>query len=1326
MSTSDEDEEFVPDQVSKYYFMDENEDPVSFAVLPFQWSDGQKTGGMYGEVILHGIADSGQQKVYKPVIAWKLELSAKKPTMFVLTKDEKWIELSKPRPSYEEIIRSSMIMVQALYFAYINPNASEKELWDYLLKTFSIYEPEPSDDDLREHRPLIREIVQRDEVLKNAKVAQLLVEDTSKKRTGGALSSSGIKKDKFIVDEGDNEVAGNTDGNCVDDDEEPDLFDSVCAICDNGGDLLCCDGCCLRGFHAISESDCPSLGLSKAEVKAIRNFYCANCKYKQHQCFVCGKLGSSDKSSNPEVFQCVSATCGHFYHPGCVIRWLYPDNESDALKHEKKIAAGEPFTCPVHKCIVCKQGEDKENREMQFAVCRRCPKAYHRKCLPSEIPFEDGEDIIQRAWDDLLPNKILIYCLDHEVDEELGTPARDHLIFPGESVKRKLHPTSYEQMKEKSVLKKRKISSEGISRGKSTVEAPSRIHTIGMTKEGTESPKRSVKAPMVKAVDSVPKSKIPNVINKSKGGAVFKMRTSTLDNGDKLANSASVKPLKQAKKNDQTLTGAAPVEAVSEPMLDGEAKRSLFTLIEKCKSAVTLKDVQKNMASLSVYGHGSTHSVTYGKVEGSIEAIKAALVKLEEGGDIEDAKAVCEPQMLNQIIKWKTKLKVYLAPFIHGPRYTAFGRHFTKVSKLQEIVEMLHWYIKPGDTIVDFCCGKNDFSSLLKDKLEEAGKKCYFKNYDIFRPTNDFAFELRDWMSVERNELPTGSRMIMGLNPPFGVKGALANRFIDKALEFRPKLVVLIVPPETERLDQKKNFYDLIWEDMEMLRGKAFYLPGSVDVDDNVISQWNANPPVLYLWSRPDFTSRHKSIASRQGHISKSANQHSNNNEKSAPKFDIDDEKSTVYCPPETSVTNYKNSFIEVIKTEDQISTLLPYLKDSSGFEHEDKGKLQGVTVGRERKNVAKVKDDGSNEHQVSNTMARAKKDGILVDQERNHADRAKNGATGSQNGKSVGKVGNDGVVGKIADRAKNDKVAGGASKNAEKAKNDGVQRSKSMDRSSGVILDDSKKMSDDTRQVTDKHVTDRSEMQKRNKSVFKEKTSETFTSPRREAREGMHESRSNNSLIDTEARSEVWQNNSRELDDIERRYSRNDVFSATPSNRASPSTHGWTGGREPEYRRHSAETYGAGTRPKSYIDDLDEKYSRPGYDAGFQARLYGQPAPSDYVPRRSAYPLDQERSWIDAMPLPSAFGPSGPSAPTYNQAASSAMQRYAPRLDELNYSNTNVHTPEAPFIRGAMTYGSMMEPGSQGSFQRHRLDYSSAPRRFPGGDSSAGWLNER
>lgn len=39
----------------------------------------------------------------------------------------------------------------------------------------------------------------------------------------------------------------------------------------------------------------------------------------------------------------------------------------------------------------------------------------------------------------------------------------------------------------------------------------------------------------------------------------------------------------------------------------------------------------------------------------------------------------------------------------------------------------------------------------------------------------------------------------MGLNPPFGVNAALANKFINKALEFKPKLLILIVPRETQR-----------------------------------------------------------------------------------------------------------------------------------------------------------------------------------------------------------------------------------------------------------------------------------------------------------------------------------------------------------------------------------------------------------------------------------------------------------------------------------------------------------------------------------------------
>lgn len=167
--------------------------------------------------------------------------------------------------------------------------------------------------------------------------------------------------------------------------------------------------------------------------------------------------------------------------------------------------------------------------------------------------------------------------------------------------------------------------------------------------------------------------------------------------------------------------------------------------------------------------------------------------------------------------------------------------------------------------IVNFCCGSNDFSCLLKEKLEEVGKSCLFKNYDLFQPKNDFNFEKRDWLSVNLDELPDGSKLIMGLNPPFGVKASLANKFINKALKFRPKLIILIVPKETRRLDEKEA-YDLIWEDDRVLCGKSFYLPGSVDVNEKQLEQWNVKAPPLYLWSRNDWTARHRAIAQEHGH----------------------------------------------------------------------------------------------------------------------------------------------------------------------------------------------------------------------------------------------------------------------------------------------------------------------------------------------------------------------------------------------------------------------------------------------------------------------------
>ncbi|WJX89772.1 Protein ENHANCED DOWNY MILDEW 2 [Trifolium repens] len=87
--------------------------------------------------------------------------------------------------------------------------------------------------------------------------------------------------------------------------------------------------------------------------------------------------------------------------------------------------------------------ENKKEHELHFAVCRRCPKSYHRKCLPRKIAFEDiaEEGIVARAWEGLLSNNhILIYCLKHEIDDELGTPIRDQIKFP--IVKEKIKPAT--------------------------------------------------------------------------------------------------------------------------------------------------------------------------------------------------------------------------------------------------------------------------------------------------------------------------------------------------------------------------------------------------------------------------------------------------------------------------------------------------------------------------------------------------------------------------------------------------------------------------------------------------------------------------------------------------------------------------------------------------------------------------------------------------------------------------------------------------------------------------------------------------------------------
>ncbi|PWA62622.1 zinc finger, RING/FYVE/PHD-type, Methyltransferase, trithorax [Artemisia annua] len=866
-SSSEEDGGIITNSITNYHFLNHHKVPITFTDLPLHLTTTTTVTGDTSSAYLLGTTENSLQSVYIEVIGWKYDLSLDSPEVYVAKKSKnrdsecvRWIRLVKARSRYEVVVRSDLVFVKLLHYLKSCCEATRDEIASFLAKscTSSSDVIESLKSYLADYVPLIRSAMENDKDLANSKYLETFLMEIDNP------GETEIFHESFSCALKENQATKET----------------KVIIYLNG--CHCCEGQCIRSFHPTTDAGvdnyCESLGFENAaQYEAIPNFLCDNCKFQKHQCFACGMLGSSDKSTTAEVFPCVSATCGHFYHPECVAKLLYPSDETLAMKFKSQIAAGESFTCPAHKCHCCEQGEDKDVRDMQFAVCRRCPKSYHRKCLPKEIAFEDSDDgtIVQRAWD--LPKRILIYCLKHTIIPSIETPRRDHLLFPCISRRRDQDGSKTE------IISERRSKTYGNLKVSDTVKMPKVI----------ERPHSTVNRGNFLVNDTV---KMPNVIKKPNSTVTYGDKIPEKDKSSNMhekvssfeknisnvrkpvqpSNMVPVKPPSKDMQSDQPLISKPVKKRVvsSPPRVDADMKARILNLMKDSTSSFDFEEFIREKKRRCTHQTGTPQtgldkSITMGKVEASVKAVGRAWQILETGGSIEDAKAVCEPNVLNQLNRWKNKLRVFLAPFLHGTRYTSFGRHFTKVDKLREIVDRLHWYVQDGDVIVDFCCGSNDFSVFMKEKLDITGKKCLFRNYDLITPKNAFQFEKRDWLSVPVNTLPEGSRLVMGLNPPFGVNASLANKFIDHALTFKPKLLILIVPPETKRLDRKRSPYDLIWQEKSMLSGKSFYLPGSTDIQGQLIEDWNNKPPPLSLWSRPDWTTKHKAIAKERGHVKK-------------------------------------------------------------------------------------------------------------------------------------------------------------------------------------------------------------------------------------------------------------------------------------------------------------------------------------------------------------------------------------------------------------------------------------------------------------------------
>lgn len=139
MASSDDEGDVAPSNVSDYKFTTGAQDEsISFAKLPVDWSEGDTHDGNQVQIYLSGKTDNGLRKIYVQVTAWKFDLPKEKPEISVLTAQGNWIKLLKPWKPYNDVIRTVLVTLHGLHFAKWNPQQSQKAFWDYLNKTFRL------------------------------------------------------------------------------------------------------------------------------------------------------------------------------------------------------------------------------------------------------------------------------------------------------------------------------------------------------------------------------------------------------------------------------------------------------------------------------------------------------------------------------------------------------------------------------------------------------------------------------------------------------------------------------------------------------------------------------------------------------------------------------------------------------------------------------------------------------------------------------------------------------------------------------------------------------------------------------------------------------------------------------------------------------------------------------------------------------------------------------------------------------------------------------------------------------------------------------------
>ncbi|KAI3425357.1 hypothetical protein D9Q98_009121 [Chlorella vulgaris] len=718
----------------------------------------------------------------------------------------------------------------------------------------------------------------------------------------GGLSGSGAGGGSLFADGEDDEEEG-------EEATQAEKFDTQCALCDDGGSLLACDGPCMRSFHTdAGEGKCNVLGLPADMCELLstscsETFLCPNCLAGVHQCFKCKEEGRA----GIEVLKCINASCGRHYHPEC-----------------GGFAPGEPFVCPLHKCRACGQHGDAAaaDKQGELVPCRRCPKAYHRRCLPDRLPryrlggagprvWLADYDEEQGAWLDGVEQS-LMYCLKHR----LGDNGQALFELPslnrfGKKQQRASYPLVRPDLRRAALLHYAEQYRHLASSRRLLAEENARQERIRLTRaasveaaSGSESEEdqplaaraaaRRRQRKLAEATAAAAPARIgskqqsPHTTRKlggdgqaagpagGKASAAHRAVAAAAASGNSNAPSDVTEDAAGAEALSEATQDAAgapearagggggeevlqrspaararvnELAAALEHLLQVPGRRSrqdrLRRLLQEAENEpqLTKDSVWQATRRPEPYRHPMKKTIDEAKLQAMESSVQYAVSRQLSNAELMQ---LLDASACRSLLAHYDDLTMVLAPYLHGDRYSSYGRHFTSPSLLHKTADRLAMFLRSGDQVVDFSCGENYFVPYLKKLCLRQGIALRGRSYDIILAKDNTDFVLKSWLDTHpddrdgRERFAPPAQLCMCLNPPFGKNNILADRFVAQAAHFKPRLIALIVPPSVHI----PKGYQVVYENSKLCRGEEFYVPGCTH------RSWNKVPPVLRIMMR--------------------------------------------------------------------------------------------------------------------------------------------------------------------------------------------------------------------------------------------------------------------------------------------------------------------------------------------------------------------------------------------------------------------------------------------------------------------------------------------